>query len=343
MKGIMKQRYTSDIVGEGVEEVEMGEEVTVEDDVQEVNEESRPRNDDKESEDQAETLMENLPLEVVINETAESDTLSTKMNAEVEQIDVEKKTEQVEVKKNPIAIVERVKCTKCNSKVPKRSYHLHLKLKHKENIPPGKLNPSSEKTGEVICKFCESKMTKKSLVRHLRNKHQSTLDEHESAKNLNVVKDQTANIDKPVKDEIAKAKEKLARAKQNLSSFRRCKLCSKIIKNDSYQRHLKDVHERTNFKCSLCRVEFARKVTLIHHIDTKHRNLKHLLDDQLNPTFEQTECKFECGECAEKFISADVIVPHKERMHGVGKFQCENCKRKYSESRHLKRHMLICK
>ena len=100
-----------------------------------------------------------------------------------------------------------------------------------------------------------------------------------------------------------------------------------------YSRHLREKHAGISHKCKLCHIRLFRKDYIKKHIESCHKNDRHLLDDQLNPTFakygqyyvtkyftemSRSDCKFECSECSLMLITEEVLEYHVSRSHGTG-------------------------
>ena len=82
---------------------------------------------------------------------------------------------------------------------------------------------------------------------------------------------------------------------------------------------------------------------MIRHINNIHKNELHWLDDERKAKFSEEHCKVQCRNCDRKFISEESKHFHKARIHGKGKFECEKCNKKFSDTWKFKHHQLICK
>ena len=245
----------------------------------------------------------------------------------------------------------RSKCPKCELMLPKKNLKIHLKLKHK--------TPSVGLSGRYTsCKFCDKMMRKDSLARHLRQVHRSSKEDHETLarREAETADSQAATkIKTEVMEEVTGVAEAAgavtqADAKPTQSHSgelegkkqRKCKICFKTVRVTGYSRHLKEKHSGIIHKCKLCHVRLVRKQYVKKHMEAQHKNDKHLLDSQMNPTFSKSDCKFECTECNIKLITAEILEFHVAKSHGTGAEQCGNCERRFKNKTNLKKHQENC-
>ena len=262
--------------------------------------------------------------------------------------------EEKVVKTEPPVKIERkqkqsnkVQCPKCDVMVPKKTLKIHLKLKHF-------LTTAGLSGRYTSCKFCDKMMRKDSLARHLRQVHRASKEDHETLARREVEnEDSPANtkIKTEVMEEVTAVPEPAAppvEAKPTLShsvdgkKMRKCKICFKTVRVTGYSRHLKEKHSGIIHKCKLCHVRLMRKEYIKKHMEAQHKNDKHLLDSQLNPTFSKSDCKFECPECKIKLITAEILEFHVAKSHGTGSEQCGNCERRFKNKTNLKNHQDKC-
>ena len=104
---------------------------------------------------------------------------------------------------------------------------------------------------------------------------------------------------------------KIHRATQKSGKIFKCDHCGKIVKRDSYQRHISEVHEHVSrydskkvdcsdnhHKCSECKMAYKRKHDLDRHVKAKH-----------------THHAFPCTVCGKEFMYANNMMRHKKMAH----------------------------
>ena len=52
-----------------------------------------------------------------------------------------------------------------------------------------------------------------------------------------------------------------------------CPQCAKSVPPKGLRRHIQDVHEPPQFKCTICDKVFSRNTNLKRHMETKHSSL----------------------------------------------------------------------
>ena len=119
----------------------------------------------------------------------------------------------------------------------------------------------------------------------------------------------------------------------------KCKICSKDIIMENYGKHLKRNHMGSTHKCDLCYTKFKRKDHLNLHINSVHKNEKHLLSTAKNGN----EAKFSCDLCTLTFVTQSLLNFHIKKKHGKGTKQCHLCKRYFGNSSNLKLHVIKCR
>ena len=240
-------------------------------------------------------------------------------------------TEKVEKKPS------RLKCPKCELMLSRKTLKVHMKLKHKSRQVQG---------GQSSCKFCDKMMRRDSLARHLRRVHGSTKQEHDSLARREAAPEAATEFSTKIKtevlNEVVEGHETAENKVKSNEKKRFCKICFKSVRISSYPRHLKEKHSGIVNRCKLCQIRIVRKENIKKHLETCHKEDRHLLDDQLNPTFSKADCKYECSECQVKFITQSVLECHVAKSHGTGKEQCEQCLRRFRHSWSLKKHRDTC-
>ena len=116
--------------------------------------------------------------------------------------------------------------------------------------------------------------------------------------------------------------------------MRKCKLCFKNISVKGFGQHLKRNHSGRTEKCKLCYFKFKRKDSLKHHIETVHKSEQHLLSSDIVPN----DCTHSCQLCSYKFISNVSLEFHIKQKHGRGNEKCENCQKRFPDSKRLTMH-----
>ena len=215
-------------------------------------------------------------------------------------------------------------CPHCELMVSKKSLKVHLLKKHKISSPGLRRY--------TACQFCDKMMRKDSLRRHLRQVHASSKEDQQSQEVTKIKTEvwEQVNADSSSEVEVEGKKQ------------RKCKICFKTVRVSGYSRHLKEKHSGIIHKCKLCHVRLGRKHYIKKHMESVHKNDKHLLDHQLNPTFSKNDCKFDCPECGIKLISAEIREFHVAKSHGTGREQCENCGRRFRNKPSLRKHQDNC-
>ena len=220
-----------------------------------------------------------------------------------------------------------------------------------------KLKPQANRHEVIPCSLCDKRLRRDNLKRHLNIVHKIgkaeqeklNLDDIEGTETPNNLKDNAETQEPVIKKEkldfasiiINKIKANESPKKQNTSSFKKCKLCSKMIKRSYYIRHQRrhkkeqkkskpdayenGANEMKAVTCELCCLSFSRRERLLVHLKNIHENEVNLLDKNLLPKFTKEECNFDCKECALKFISETSLSYHVKRKHGTGSFVCEYC------------------
>ena len=123
-----------------------------------------------------------------------------------------------------------------------------------------------------------------------------------------------------------------------------CKICNKELRTPQYKRHLQEIHSgKPKRKCPLCYGEFSRKEHVQKHINAFHKLHIDKVDNELKPLFKLEDCKINCEECDQYFISEDILTFHKDKQHGKGHFACKKCKKKFMKKENLKKHETFCK
>lgn len=252
---------------------------------------------------------------------------------------------------------EKEKCPHCDMMVPKKAIRIHMKLKHKLPFQPlkgfkTKTSSFDTRLSSSSCNICGKSMVKSSISRHIKRVHGN--DHQSKAKVVSKVKSEpsTLNEGSTTADNIGnednsdnndKQPKKPSVAKDDERIYRKCKLCFRTVKRSGYKNHLKDVHSGVSYPCDLCYHKFTRKINMLNHVDSVHKNDLHWLDEQKKAKFTPEECKVDCENCDKKFITEESMKFHSDKVHGNGNFECENCVRKFSDSLRLKKHQKICK
>lgn len=102
----------------------------------------------------------------------------------------------------------------------------------------------------------------------------------------------------------------------------KCYTCGKSFSMASYLRRHLEMHENVK-----------RKVKFIKRI--KKKNLT------FNPTVDDQQRKFECGECGRKFIRKDHLMQHMLIHTGESMYTCEVCGKGYGSKKALEKHINI--
>ena len=221
--------------------------------------------------------------------------------------------------------VTEVMCSRCPSRVTRRTIKRHMQEQHKMRL----------------CRFCEKYMGMGNFARHLRNQHQKTTDDHDKISKL-----KSSSETSQVKEEKVQKNSRPdggADSRQaDKSKFKRCKLCFKITSVQNFERHLREKHTGVRHKCHLCYINFSRQYSLKNHVQTNHYSDRHLLDTNFKPTFKKEDCKVECQSCTTKFITEESKELHVMKSHGNGTRQCDNCQKRFMGSLSLKKHLESC-
>lgn len=309
--------------------------------------ESTDRADDSKVVEREAVGVISLEESVILDTSISTDSTEPDPPANTEQEKIVKTERRVKTERKQSS---RSKCPKCEVMLPKKTLKIHLKLKHPKT-PSGGLGSGRYTT----CQFCDKMMRKDSLGRHLRQVHRSSKEDHENMARRDAKTEDgpaTTKIKTEVMEEVTGAAEAATQVEAKptpshsgeveVKKQRKCKICFKTVRATGYSRHLREKHSGIIHKCKLCHVRLVRKQYVKKHMEAVHKNDKHLLDHQMNPTFSKSDCKFECPECHIKLITAEIREFHVAKSHGTGAEQCGNCERRFKNKTNLKKHQENC-
>ena len=86
---------------------------------------------------------------------------------------------------------------------------------------------------------------------------------------------------------------------------------------------MKNIHEKIEYNCEMCKKTFAKKHVLMRHIKIVHEAQK-----------------FKCDSCDDAFSSRTSVKYHFQLKHEeISEHKCDMCGKSYTLIRYLKRHI----
>ena len=286
------------------------------------------------SESQAENHSEES--EITIEETAEEESQSR-----VKEVNHSTKNGGTPVNSTKtISRPKTIECKFCEKRVREGSnMSRHMKIVH--NIGKSELEKLKLTVDDKIRALNKSKIQLQNVKKEpIENTNKSSM---EIPQDSPLLAKPIESVLKMIQDnDRNKVETNNATPRANEDGYRNCKICFIKVKNTYYKRHLQTVHSGRLHPCALCYFSFCRKDNLKHHHETVHKDDLHFLDEEKNPKFSKSECKFQCSKCNKKFISDASLKFHTGKKHGAaenGK-KCSKCDKKFVN---VKKHELICK
>ena len=103
-----------------------------------------------------------------------------------------------------------------------------------------------------------------------------------------------------------------------------CPICNQLSSKKNLRRHIRNVHERENFKCDLCNRCYFKEQMLKRHKAIAHNK----------------KTNFKCEICNFNFTQKDNLDTHVKSVHEkIREHVCEVCNRAFLFRYKLKRHM----
>ena len=130
-----------------------------------------------------------------------------------------------------------------------------------------------------------------------------------------------------------------------------CEVCQKVITIKHLRKHLKSHSEEVEVECRLCYIKFNSERSLNQHYTSVHWKHQDLLDKELT----NEDLKFPCDECDKRFVSEDIMMPHKQQHENTRLeplrsecfhqddqvFKCKLCYKICKKFAILKRHLSV--
>ena len=134
-----------------------------------------------------------------------------------------------------------------------------------------------------------------------------------------------------------------------------CTLCKKMfVSEEQMQKHIQNIHLRTEWKCKYCTETFGDNLQLRKHVEEKHDDLKFYscniceksfrnkasMKDHMK-THEEMPKSCVCEDCGKAYKNKAHLKMHIDAVHKmIQRYSCDQCDFKTHRSDKLKKHMI---
>lgn len=125
-----------------------------------------------------------------------------------------------------------------------------------------------------------------------------------------------------------------------------CQICDKnFTRKDILENHLRAVHSKVPFRCTLCNFKSVKKCELKIHLTKIHGNFKGTRKESdaedlfvEEPKKESEDNYVPCSECTKAFLGLKSLKIHQMKSHAKST-NCELCESKFNSKRDMLKHL----
>jgi len=233
-----------------------------------------------------------------------------------------------------------MKCTHCSRTFINRNSLKRHELKHKDQNYP--------------CHKCEKRFSFLEDLKHHRMTHVSMQQQEEEVEDeMYVIRgSDVANHHIEVDTSTQSYDDQVDSEGSSRDSYLRCKICSKVMKKESYPIHKLIHNDDRKYSCNFCETKFRRNDHLKKHIYRCH--MSNTSKISLNSTEDDT-FTFKCTICSKEFLADETLkrhmkvhfprglkqhIPSASTSRLIRSMPCEVCGKVFTDIDDLRKHII---